>query len=154
MLFDIIVTGGLGTGKTILSKSIAKFFGREVAKEATASVTEGMVLYGGRAGEAVLADLAGATARNQLQQGFSTSLGRRIIDVLVDGVAYESKVGYVKYSQAAVNQIMKDAELIAKEQVDGAVWHFFRSGVTREIGADQRLLDLLTRNGIKYVIHK
>lgn len=81
-------------------------------------------------------------------------MGRRIIDVLVDGVAYESKVGYLKYSQVAVNQIMKDAELIAVDQIKGSVWHFFKSGVTKEVGADPRLLDLLTQTGIKYVIHK
>jgi len=152
VLFDTVITGGFGLGKVAVSKTITKLFGRAVAEEA-ATAAKGMIFYGGLAGEAFLADLVGATAKNQLQQSFSTTMGRRVVDVLVDEMAYESKAGYLKYSQVAVKQIQKDAELIAAGDIKGAVWHFFKSGYTG-VGADQRLLDLLTQNGMKYVIHK
>ncbi len=48
---------------------------------------------------------------------------------------------------------MKDAELITRGEINGAHWHFFRSGVTGKIGASKPLLDLLKEKGIKYTIH-
>lgn len=48
---------------------------------------------------------------------------------------------------------MKDAELVSKERIEGAHWHFFRSGVTGKIGGSQPLLDLLTEKGIPYTVH-
>ncbi|WP_411347183.1 RHS repeat-associated core domain-containing protein [Paenibacillus sp. WLX2291] len=154
VLFDMAITGGAGVGKAVISKAISKLYGTAVAEETAVAVANGQVFYGGLAGEAFVASLAKATGENQLQQHFKTSMGTRIIDVLVKGSAYESKVGYVKYSQVAETQILKDAELVANDSVKNYTWHFLRSGVTSKIGADPRLLQLLTQNGIKYVIHE
>ncbi|MNT54911.1 hypothetical protein D3C72_1921070 [compost metagenome] len=76
------------------------------------------------------------------------------MDVLVKKVAYESKVGFVKFSQATIRQIQKDAELLGRDLIKRAEWHFFRSEITGLIGADSRILKMLSDNGIKYVIHK
>jgi hypothetical protein len=43
-------------------------------------------------------------------------------------------------------QALKDAELLASGEIRGSVWHFFQ-------GAQQKLLDFLTENGIQYVVH-
>ncbi|WP_411347185.1 RHS repeat-associated core domain-containing protein [Paenibacillus sp. WLX2291] len=154
VLFDMAITGGAGVGKAVISKAISKLYGTAVAEETATAIASGQVFYGGLAGEAFVAGAVGATAKNQLQQRFSTSMGTRIIDVLVKGSAYESKVGYVKYSEVAKKQILKDAEILGSGDIKSYTWHFLRSGVTGKIGADQRLLDLLTQNGIKYIIHK
>lgn len=88
------------------------------------------------------------------QQYKMTSLGRRFIDQLSpDNIAHESKVGYTTLTQRVKTQILKDAELIKTEEINGAHWHFFTSGVTGKGGASQQLLDFLTENGIKYTIH-
>ena len=84
---------------------------------------------------------------------FDTTLGRRFVDQLSDQIAYESKVGYVAYSSKTILQIRKDAELIQGGSVKRATWYFFRSPNTGKIGADQRILDLLTNNNIKYIIY-
>ncbi|MNY82527.1 hypothetical protein D3C86_2246890 [compost metagenome] len=49
--------------------------------------------------------------------------------------------------------MLKDAELIKLKRIQGATWYFFRSSGTGKIGADQRFLDALTQNGIKYIIY-
>ncbi|HWB71263.1 MAG TPA: hypothetical protein VG452_03530 [Egibacteraceae bacterium] len=73
--------------------------------------------------------------------------------MLVDGVAHESKVGYVRFSRRIQRQIEKDAALLNAERIDGARWHFFASPRSNSLGADPRVLDLLEANGIGYTIH-
>jgi hypothetical protein len=148
--FDTAVTLGYGaarSGLKLVGSKIGGLFAREAA------ITKELSFIGGKAGEAYLAKSLGAVSEDQLQVSMSTSLGIRRIDVLVEGIAHESKVGYVKYSQSVIKQIEKDAELIAKGKIDGATWNFYKSGVTGQIGADQRILDLLTKYGIGYIIH-
>ena len=78
---------------------------------------------------------------------FGTSLGRREIDRLVDGVAHESKAGVnVTLNSKIRKQVLKDKELIDERVIEGAHWHFWQ-------GADRELLDFLTQNGIKYTVH-
>lgn len=80
------------------------------------------------------------------QRAFSTTLGRRVVDYLRDGVAYESKNGFVRWSSNIAKQIDKDAELLRLGQFDDVIWHFWR-------GADQSVLDYLAEHGIQWVIH-
>lgn len=47
----------------------------------------------------------------------------------------------------------EDAYLLQHGYVSGVVWEFFRSEITGRVGATQQLLDFLTQNGIKYIIH-
>lgn len=73
-----------------------------------------------------------------------TSLGKRFVDVLSpDNIAHESKVGYTTLTKFVEKQILKDAELVKSKEFSGAVWHFFRSAVTGQIGPSQPLVDLI-----------
>jgi len=85
----------------------------------------------------------------------TTTQGYRHLDLFSGGTAYESKVGYLKFSQAAVKQIKKDIEILqtVKKGVVNYEWHFFRSSITGKIGADVRLIQLLESGGIRIVIH-
>lgn len=76
----------------------------------------------------------------------------RVVDVLKDGVAHESKVGRVGFSAFTQRQIRKDAFLVATGQITKAVWHFTTSEYTNTVGADPRVLDLLDHVGIGYEI--
>ncbi|WP_296607073.1 hypothetical protein [Nocardioides sp.] len=113
-------------------------------------------------GERYLEDLYGASAKGSDWQVPISTLGcqgacnitdRRIFDVLVDGVAHESKVGYKYLTPELERQIRSDAYLIQSGAIEGAHWHFFASAITNKIGADSRVFDLLDEVGIPYSIH-
>lgn len=108
-----------------------------------------LAFSGGKAGEKYLAKLVGGDP----QIYYKTSRGGRYVDQLANGIAYESKVGYTTLTSRVRTQILKDAELIKKGQINGAEWHFFRSADTGKIGASKPLLNFLKQNGIKYKIH-
>ena len=79
---------------------------------------------------------------------YTTSMGNRFIDRLVNGVAHESKAGVnVKLTSQVRLQIMKDVELIQTNQIKGAHWHFFQ-------GADKAVTDFLKSNKIPFTIHR
>ena len=113
------------------------------------SSVDGKSYATGYDGEKALADLVGGES----QVYKSTSMGGRYIDQMADGIAHESKVGRTSLSRRVKKQILKDAELMATGEIEGAHWHFFRSGVTGKIGGTQPLLDYLTEKGIPYTIH-
>jgi hypothetical protein len=100
----------------------------------------------GQWGETRLAgELGGAGAKPS--SPFVTSLGRRYIDRLVNGMAYEAKAGLnVGLTSGIRRQALKDAELIATGQIRGAEWHFFQ-------GAKPELLQFLRQQGIESVVH-
>lgn len=77
----------------------------------------------------------------------------RIFDVLADGVAHESKVGYVSLTAGIRAQINSDAYLISKGNINAAHWHFYPSGITDQVGANKKVISLLEEKGIKYTIH-
>ena len=77
----------------------------------------------------------------------------RIFDVLDNGVAHESKVGYVSLTKFTKRQIRKDAWLIKNGDLDGAHWHFLASGYNNKMGASKQVLNLLDEGGISYTIH-
>lgn len=79
----------------------------------------------------------------------------RRFDVLVDGVAHESKVGRVTLTDSIERQIRSDAYLVERGAggVESAHWHFFASGQSNSIGATRPVLDLLDELGIEYTIH-
>ncbi|OHD72647.1 MAG: hypothetical protein A2355_15980 [Spirochaetes bacterium RIFOXYB1_FULL_32_8] len=104
----------------------------------------------GKYGENMLKQLGGES-----QQYFKTTgIPRgRFVDQLVDGIANESKVGYTSLTKSIQTQILKDVELISKGKIDGAVWHFYKSPITGQVGASQPLLNELSKYGIPYIIH-
>ena len=77
----------------------------------------------------------------------------RYPDAVVGGVAKEAKTGFVRNSSRIRKQIEKDAELIARLEVDDIEWHIFASGRSNSIGADDAILDLLDLHGIPYIFH-
>ena len=102
----------------------------------------------GKLGEAALKALGGES-----QVAFRTSVGRRVVDQLVNGIAHESKVGYASLTKGIAGQIAKDAELMASGEIRGATWHFFRSSVTGKIGPSAPLRQALGDAGIGIVMH-
>ena len=102
----------------------------------------------GKIGEDALARLGGRP-----HAYFMTSQGARFVDRLVSGIAHESKVGAASLTEFVSRQVAKDVELMAEGRIDGAVWHFFRSPITGEIGPSAPLYELLEQNGIGIVIH-
>ena len=103
----------------------------------------------GAIGEASLKKLGGESQVYFKVDG----MGGRFIDQLVNGIAHESKVGFLKYSKKALLQIQKDAELIRLKEIKGAVWHFYQSPVTGKTGASNKILEALTENGIQIFYH-
>lgn len=77
----------------------------------------------------------------------------RVVDVLANGIAHESKVGYTSLTDPIRRQIMSDAYLIKNGAIDGAHWHFFASGHTNTLGPSSSVVDLLVESGISYTIH-
>lgn len=115
----------------------------------------------GREGEAFLSTLYGATT-----EGADTHVPMavvacdagcngpvRLVDVLVDGVAHEAKVGYLPWSQATESQIKKDAWLMQQGKIKDDHWHFLASSSSNTLGADPRVYDLLDQEGISYTVH-
>lgn len=79
----------------------------------------------------------------------------RSVDVLADGIAHESKVGYTLLTESVIAQIEADADLMKTGQIDGAQWHFFPSEIAQSgrLGPSEPLLNRLDQYGIKYTIH-
>lgn len=115
----------------------------------------------GKQGEEYLESLyEGATTGVTTQAIYSTSdcvavcnVVSRRFDVMADGVAHESKVGYQYLTQSTRRQIESDAYLVQTGRIESAHWHFFASDVTEKIGASEPLLALLDEKGITYTIH-
>ncbi|QXT61603.1 hypothetical protein [Tessaracoccus palaemonis] len=115
----------------------------------------------GQDAEVFLADHYGATSTGTTTQTvFSTSSCSllsnrhvRRIDVLADGVAHESKVGYLSMSPGIRAQIESDACLIATGAIKSAHWHFFASAQSNTIGATKAIVELLDKHGIPFTIH-
>lgn len=42
---------------------------------------------------------------------------------------------------------------MAQGRITGAEWHFFASDVTKTIGADPRIIDLLVAKKIPFTVH-
>lgn len=74
---------------------------------ATPSASYSAIGSTGKVGEQYLQSLGG-----QSQVYFSTSLGGRYVDQLIDGTANESKVGYTSFTTSVQTQIAKDVELM------------------------------------------
>ncbi len=115
-----------------------------------------------RDGEQWLAELEGATEDGADREvRFSTSdckdvcneTGLRKVDVLVDGVAHEARVGYTQLVDDVERQIRSDAHLVNRGLIDGAHWHFLASGHTNQMGAEPEIFELLDELDISYTIH-
>ncbi|WP_253593528.1 filamentous hemagglutinin N-terminal domain-containing protein [Burkholderia multivorans] len=131
-----------GNGVRVLSPNPMAFGG------ATKSAGYSAIGSTGKLGEQYLQSLGG-----QSQVYFSTSLGGRYVDQLINGVANESKVGYTSFTSSVQTQIAKDVELMNSGVVNGVNWHFFTSPVTGLGGPSQPLLKALQSSGIGVIVH-
>lgn len=77
----------------------------------------------------------------------------RRFDVVADGTAYESKVGYTSLTKTVKRQIESDAYLIKNGAIQNSQWHFYSSDITNQLGPTKPLLDYLDSKGISYTIH-
>lgn len=143
---------GVSLAGNVLTLGFAPNFGAiSKARRATGSTsvaTRGAIGATGKVGEHALKALGG-----EPQAFFRTSQGGRYIDQLVNGIAHESKVGYTTLTKDVSRQIAKDVELIAGRDIQGSVWHFFRSPVTGVGGPSGPLRQALENAGIGVVIH-
>ncbi len=149
---DIITAVSLISGSWSIAKGI---FGRAfmswAVKQTVKTLTSNEI---GAIGEKALAEFL----KNEGKATFETSLGKRIVDNLVrtsdEIIANESKVGRVGMKAFIRNQILKDAELVERGEIDAAAWHFFKSPKTGKIGPTPAVRKMLESNGIKIVIHQ
>lgn len=79
---------------------------------------------------------------------FNINGEKRIIDHFSDGIAYESKTGYVCASKFVKKQVAKDANLLKKQAVKKVVWVFRKSTKTGKGGPSKPLAELLRNNRI------
>ncbi|WP_428266019.1 hypothetical protein, partial [Haliangium sp.] len=149
------VVAELGTGRYALRRTGPRTTPRTGTRTSPAATsqaaTEGIQAnrLAGQVGERFLARTYGGAS----QVTRRTSLGRRVIDNLANGIARESKVGRTALTKRTRLQIAKDVELMASPRsgVTGVEWHFFpgRSGN----GPTAPLRRALERAGINIVIH-
>lgn len=94
----------------------------------------------GRLGEEFLERTYGGT-----KKVFKTSGGKRVVDAFINGVARESKVGYVRSSSFIRQQILKDKELLLDKTsgVNKVQWHVFESPTTGNYGVSKEIRELL-----------
>lgn len=110
----------------------------------------------GEMGEEAMARQYGTVKPKGKGSSLSTSEGPRKPDGIPAGTTvrstdklYEAKVGFQEYSGDIVNQVSKDAELLAQGQVKEVTWVFYRSPNTGMVGASDELLQSLKNAGIK-----
>jgi len=148
---EYIITGGIAADAAVN----AAWNAAEVCATSTACWTA--IGAGGAAGNSIDNRLGstGDIGEEYLQQNggtpqqyFQTTQGGRYVDQLVNGMAYESKVGYVSLTEDISLQVSKDVKLLATGQVNSVSWVFFPSPLTGVGGPSLPLYNLLTQNGI------
>jgi len=87
-------------------------------------------------------------AGGRSQVYFQTTQGGRFIDQLINGMAYEAKVGYVTLTEAISLQVAKDVELLHTGVIDTVTWVFFKSPISGVGSPSGPLYQLLSQNGI------
>jgi len=86
----------------------------------------------------------------------TAELGNRVVDAFntQTGVIAEAKYGYACRTEFILNQIAKDAWLLANNaSVKAIEWHFYISQLTGKGGPSDPLLQELFRAGIKVIFH-
>jgi hypothetical protein len=79
----------------------------------------------------------------------------RLIDAL-DGnrIAHQAYYGFKAWDGEIEAQLLKDAEILSKDQVSGVVWHFFKRERDSSIGLSNKLRSQLEARGIVIVVHE
>ena len=135
-----------------LSSSAFKLAGEEVNLETAASRLAANQ-QAGKAAEELLHLKYGGVEQVTKTVNLNGQPVRRVIDILVDDVAMESKVGRVSRTSDIETQIAKDVELMKNQNtgVKTVEWHFSKSNVTGKIGPTPSIEEALRNAGIKIV---
>jgi hypothetical protein len=101
-------------------------------------------------GDAARDTIAARYPGAQTEVRFETAQGGRNVDVLTpEGLAIETKVGYVSYEPSIQLQVAKDELLLQNQQVNAVKWIFLEN-MYGEIGPSGPLADALTQKGIQW----
>jgi RHS repeat-associated protein len=128
---------GLVGATVLVRKAIIKASVKALTAESADAVVNYSSKQLGDMGEIALREIYGGAA-----QSFDTPLGKRFVDNVSDGVAYESKVGYKSADDFTSKQFAKDLYLLDQGLVDEVVWTFFKSPKTGKVGASGPLLEM------------
>jgi hypothetical protein len=123
--------------------------GEEAGEVIEGGLVEAEEVGSWRAAEAALAKEVGGIRHVRL---VTESGGVRFVDSLSSATSHECKWGFVAARSRVMGQIAKDAQLMLEGQIEGAVWHFYKSPVTGR-GADPRVLSALRAAGIGIRYH-
>ena len=95
------------------------------------------------------------TAKTVAERTINSSLGKRIYDAfnVAKRVGSEAKYGYQSYSGNIVQQIAKDAELLANGTLNSVEWHFYTSTISNTQGYSKPLYEAMSQAGITIVKH-
>jgi RHS repeat-associated protein len=143
-----IVRGGERTVEAVRT-------GEKVVETARTIKTVNTLEHGfesGREGEKFLEKSLCASKDNS-QRTLKIGDNKRVVDVLIGGVAHESKVGYTALTQRIKSQVVKDSLLTIRTDIKGSVWHFYKSAKTGKIGPSKPLARFLRQHHIKIKIH-
>ncbi|HYE71050.1 MAG TPA: RHS repeat-associated core domain-containing protein, partial [Aquabacterium sp.] len=127
-------------------------FGQRAAVHKSDFVATGAIGETGRIGELAIGDVLRPLGGLD-EQTFMTPWNARVVDWILNGVAYESKVGYTSLTDFVRLQIQKDVWLREAGYVNSVEWHFFGSPITNRVGLSKPLQDELTANGIQFFVH-
>jgi len=118
-------------------------------------VDSGIPIYKrGETGEQFLKERFGGESQKYFKTWVNGVEKGRFVDQFANRIAHESKVGYTCLNERVREQILKDAYLLQEKTATKVIWHFFRSGITGQLGASKQLLNFLTEHGIEYMFHE
>ncbi|WBW95949.1 HNH endonuclease [Oceanirhabdus sp. W0125-5] len=86
---------------------------------------------------------------------YRTENGGRYVEVLSEGIAHETNVGYQCLSAEVKKKIDKDVLIRDNnEEVQELVWHFFDDGTNERQGPSKQLKEYLESKGIRVEVYK
>ncbi len=99
----------------------------------------------------VVRDRIAAETGGAIEQNFRVTGGLRRVDVVVDTLGIESKVGRTSLTQRVRQELARDIKILRSGQLDAIQWIFTRSQVTGKTGPTGSLRALLEKYGIEIV---
>ncbi len=151
--------GWYALGGAVLGGAVGALFGWGVGKVTAAVITVATAkapeLYASWQMAEEALRKAYNTAKTVAERTINSSLGKRIYDAfnVAKRVGYEAKYGYQSYSGNIVQQIAKDAELLANGTLNSVEWHFYTSTISNTQGYSKPLYEAMSQAGITIVKH-
>ncbi len=129
---------------------VAKAVGGKVSAGLAKEHLEHRVLANKAAGDSARDAIAARTG-GMIEQSFRVTGGVRRVDVLVDSLAIESKVGRTAMTDRVRQELARDIKLLRSGQVEKIRWEFSRSDITGKIGPTLPLRQKLEKLGVEIV---